>query len=248
MALSETWQNELKSIANPDKAKILSSFFKTGKGEYGEGDIFIGITVPQNRKIAKKFINASFADIETLLTSPIHEFRLSALIALVLRFKKHKDDVSRSEIVNFYLAHTRHINNWDLVDLSCPYILGEWTRTHSHDILFTLAQSSNMWEQRIAIVSTLTLVRNDIFDTTITLAESFLTHTHDLMHKATGWLLREVGKRDIDTLLHFLNTQAHRMPRTTLRYSIEKLPQPTRLQYLSIKKTKNPFFSLSLHV
>ena len=238
MTPAETWQNELISIANPDKEKILSSFFKTGKGEYGEGDIFIGITVPQNRNVAKKYIDLPFSHIGTLLASPIHEFRLSALIALVLRFKKYKDEDSRAQIVDFYLAHTQHINNWDLVDLSCPYILGEWCSTHSHDILFTLAKSDNMWEQRIAIVSTLTLVRNGSFDTTLTLAESFLTHKHDLMHKATGWLLREVGKRDTDTLLHILYTHAHHMPRTALRYAIEKFPQSTRTHYLSIKQSR----------
>lgn len=232
MTQAEIWQNELHSIANPEKEKILSSFFKTGKGEYGEGDIFIGITVPQNREVAKKYINASFHDIATLLSSPIHEVRLSALIALVLRYKKSKDETSRREIVDFYLAHTRYVNNWDLVDLSCPTLLGEWCRTHSHDILYQFAQSSNMWEQRIAIVSTLTLVRNSEFATTTDLAEQFLSHKQDLIHKATGWLLREVGKRHLPTLTEFLDKHAHYMPRTMLRYAIEKLPKETRSHYL----------------
>lgn len=234
----ETWQNELYAIANPNKVKILSSFFKTGKNQYGEGDIFIGLTVPQNRNVAKKYINASFADISTMLSSQIHEFRLSALIALVLRFKKNKDDVSRLEIINFYLSHSRFINNWDLVDLSCPYILGEWLLTHSHDILFTLVKSTNMWEQRIAIVSTLTLIRNLRFDTTLALSKMLLTHPHDLIHKATGWMLREVGKRDVSILHKFLDTYAQFMPRTALRYAIEKLPDQERKHYLAIKKVK----------
>ena len=238
MTQAKYWKNELQALTNADKVKLLSSFFKTGKGQYGEGDVFIGITVPQNRMIAKHYVDASFDDIESLLVSPIHEYRLSALIALVLRFKKYKDEESRAQIVNFYLAHTSHINNWDLVDLSCPAILGEWALNHSHDILFSLAKSSNMWEQRIAIVSTLTLVRHGIFDTTIALAKSFLSHPHDLMHKATGWLLREVGKRNVHILREFLDTHAHLMPRTSLRYSIEKFPKEEYYHYLSIKKEK----------
>ena len=238
MTTTEIWQDELRSIANLEKVKILSSFFKTGKGQYGEGDIFIGITVPQNREIAKKHILAPFSVLSEMISSPIHEFRLSALIALVLRFKRNKDDASRSKIVDFYLSHTQHINNWDLVDLSCPYILGEWTLTHDDKVLLSLSTSDNMWEQRIAIVSTLMHIRNHKFDTAITLAENLLSHSHDLMHKATGWMLREVGKRDITTLRNFLNTHAHLMPRTAIRYAIEKLSNEERRHYLSIKKVK----------
>ena len=236
MTQAENWKNEILQMANPEKAKILSGFFKTGKGEYGEGDIFLGLTVPQNRDIAKKYYNASFETFSELLRSPYHEFRASALFALVLRFKKIKEESSRREIVDFYLRHTRYINNWDLVDLSCSYILGEYLLHRSHDILLSLSNSSCMWEQRIAIVSTHAFIRNDRFDTTLMLAEKYLSHSHDLIHKATGWMLREVGKRNVEVLLTFLNTHAHKMPRTTLRYAIEKLSPEERQSYLSIKK------------
>lgn len=232
----EEWKNELMNLADSEKAKILSRFFKTGKGEYGEGDIFIGITVPKNRNVAKKYIDSTFEDIESLLHSPIHELRFSALITLVLKFKKYKDDNIRKSIVNFYLANTAYINNWDLVDLSCPYILGEYLLSLPHDILFTLSESTNMWEQRIAIVSTLTFIRKGIFYTTLELAKKYLTHKHDLMHKATGWMLREIGKKDVSVLRNFLDNHAQYMPRTSLRYAIEKFSPEERNHYLSIKK------------
>lgn len=235
MMIAEEWKKELAFIANAEKAKILSGFFKTGKGQYGEGDIFIGITVPQNRNIAKKYYNAPLNDIKNLLHSPIHEYRLSALIALVLRYKKFKDETSHKEIVNFYLANTSYINNWDLVDLSCSYILGEYLLNKSPDILFTLSESSNLWEQRIAIVTTLNFIRNGKFSTAISLAEKFLTHKHDLIHKATGWILREIGKKDESVLREFLDRHAHHMPRTALRYAIEKMSQGERKHYLGMK-------------
>lgn len=238
MTTAENWKNEILKKVNPEKAKILSGFFKTGKGQYGEGDIFLGLTTPQNREIAKKYYNASLETILELLQSPYHEFRASALFALVLRFKKNKDKSTRNEIVDFYLSQTQYINNWDLVDLSSEYILGEYLLNQPHDILFTLSDSSNMWEQRIAIVSTLTFIRNNQFETTLTLAEKYLSHKHDLIHKATGWMLREVGKRDIETLKNFLNVHAQNMPRTTLRYAIEKLSSEERQQYLSIKQQR----------
>ncbi len=183
---AKKWIGELTTLANPEKAKILSRFFKTGKGEYGEGDIFIGITVPQNRAVAKKYLDVQYEYIEKLLHSPIHELRLSALLALVLRFKKYKDDITRKSIVDFYIANTAYINNWDLVDLSCLYILGEYLFERPHDVLFRLSESKNMWEQRIAIVSTLTFIRKGKFDTTLALAEKYISHKHDLMHKAQG--------------------------------------------------------------
>lgn len=238
MTQAEIWKKEITSKSNPEKAKILSGFFKTGKGQYGEGDIFLGLTVPQNREIAKKHFYASFDTISELLQSPIHEFRISALFALVIKFKKHKEEQKRIEIVKFYLSHTYYINNWDLVDLSCGYILGEYMLNHPHDILIKLSNSKNMWEQRIAIVSTITLIRNKQFDTTLYLAEKYLNHTHDLIHKATGWMLREMGKQDADILRNFLNKHAQNMPRTTLRYAIEKFTPEERKKYLSIKKQK----------
>lgn len=233
---ADIWKNELQAMASPEKAKILSGFFKTGKGEYGEGDIFIGLTTPQNRSVAKRHINDPFEVISEMLHSPIHEHRISAVFALVYRYERCKKDDARKEIVDFYLAHTAHINNWDLVDLSCHYILGDYLCDRQHDILFALSDSTNLWEQRIAIVSTLMFIRRGHFDTTLALAEKYLTHTHDLIHKATGWMLREVGKRDTDVLRTFLNANAHRMPRTALRYAIEKFSPLERSHYLSIKK------------
>lgn len=233
--ITDDWKQQLKNLANPEKAKILARFFKTGKGEYGEGDIFLGVTVPQNREVAKKFFVAPLDQFIPLLHSDIHEFRLSALIALVLRYKKFKDEASRKEIVDFYLANTTYINNWDLVDLSCTYILGDYLMTRPHDILFELSNSTNMWEQRIAIVSTLAFVRNGEFATAISLAEKYLNHTHDLIHKATGWVLREAGKKDIATLRAFLDAHAPQMPRTALRYAIEKLSQDERKKYMQMK-------------
>ena len=233
--ITDDWKQQLKNLANPEKAKILARFFKTGKGQYGEGDIFLGVTVPQNREVAKKYFDAPLDEFVPLLHSEIHEFRLSALIALVLCYKKFKDEARRKDIVDFYLANTAYINNWDLVDLSCTYILGDYLKSRPHDILFELSNSSNMWEQRIAIVSTLAFVRNSDFATAISLAEKHLNHPHNLIHKATGWVLREIGKKDITTLRAFLDAHAPQMPRTALRYAIEKLPQDERKKYLMMK-------------
>lgn len=236
MSIAEEWKNELERLTNPEKAKILSGFFKTGKGQYGEGDIFLGLTVPQNREVTKKYSNAPFEDIAQLLRSPYHEFRLSALIALVTKYKKSKNDNDKKAIVDFYLANTEYINNWDLVDLSCEYIVGDYLLNRNHDILFRLSKSDNMWEQRIAIISTLTFIRNGKFETTMKLCVSYLTHKHDLIHKASGWMLREIGKRDTATLLSFLDEHAALMPRTALRYAIEKLSPELRSKYLAIKR------------
>lgn len=236
MSLAEIWKKELNDKKNPEKAKILSGFFKTGKGQYGEGDIFLGLTAPQNREISKRFFDAPFDVFKEMLQSPIHEHRASALFALVLKYKKCKVDSSKKDIVDFYLSNTKYINNWDLVDFSCEYILGEYLLDKSHDILFKLSDSSNLWEQRIAIVTTLSFIRNRKFETTLKLSEKYLSHQHDLIHKATGWMLREIGKKDFDVLTRFLDKHACHMPRTALRYAIEKMPTPQRQHYLSIKK------------
>lgn len=231
---AEIWQNELRKIANEEKAVILRRFFKTGKGEYGEGDIFIGITVPQNREIAKTKFSLPYSAFDTMLESDIHEFRLSALLALVIKFKKQKD--KRKEIVDFYLKNTHACNNWDLVDLSAPYILGEYLLTNpNHALLDSLSRSSNMWEQRIAIVCTLTLIRHGMFEDTLRLAERYLPHSHPLIHKATGWMLREIGKKNIDVLRSFLDKFTPQMPRTALRYAIEKMDSVERTHYMNVK-------------
>lgn len=235
MSNIKIWQQQLEEAARPEKVKILSSFFKTGKGGYGEGDTFIGLTVPDNRKISKDFFDSPFQVIAEMLSSPIHEFRLAALLALVERYHRcSKDAAARAEIADFYLSHTAGINNWDLVDLSAPQIIGsQMLFTGSTDIADRLAQSSNMWEQRISIVSSLTLIRAGEFALTLRLAEIFLSHKHDLIHKASGWMLREIGKRSLVTLCEFLDRHATEMPRTMLRYAIEKFDAPLRKHYMS---------------
>lgn len=234
--MENLWQDELRKAANPDKVKIFMSFFKTGKGEYGEGDKFIGLSVPESRKIAKKYLDADFETIDKMLRHEIHEFRLSGFLALVEKFKKHKDPATRKLIVDFYVTRGTSANNWDLVDLSAPYILGaHLVNNPNSSLLDQLSHSDNLWIQRIAIVSTLTLVRNNMFDDTLRLALRYLSHPHPLIHKATGWLLREVGKRDKEILLDFLEKNSTKMPRTALRYAIERLSPEMRQRFMQRK-------------
>ena len=235
---TEQWKAELKSFADDDRIKILSSFFKTGKGEYGEGDIFIGLYVPLNRKVSKRYFDLPLEQIEILLTDKIHEFRLAALLALVEAYKKSKNDIhKKNSIIEFYLAHTANINNWYLVHLSAPYIIGNHILSPGDDsIALKLAASSSMWEQRMGIVSTMTPIRHGRFDTTFTIANQMLNHKDDLIHKATGWMLREIGKKDLSALESYLQQKAHLMPRTMLRYAIERFPPEKRTYYLSMRK------------
>ena len=229
------WQQSLRCAARPEKIAILSSFFKCGKGEYGEGDQFLGIVVPDNRAISAKYYALPLDDIAEMLHSPYHEFRLAALLALVRRYERCRDD--RQAIVDFYLQNTAYINNWDLVDLSCPKIIGDYVlREQCPELLMRLSRSDEMWEQRIAIVSTLTLIRAGIFEPTIAIAESLLSHSHDLIHKATGWMLREMGKRSEQHLTEFLTRHAAAMPRTALRYAIERLSPDQRQKWLAVKR------------
>lgn len=225
---------ELKGLANEEKRLFLPHFFKTGKGEYGEGDKFLGVVVPNIRSVAKQYRGTDFETIAVLLSSPWHEVRMCALLLLVDAFGRAAED-SRQEIFQYYLSHTAAINNWDLVDLSAPYIVGRYLLhkdAEAHRVLYRLAQSSNLWEQRIAVVSTITLIRNDDFCDILRLAELLMHHPHDLMHKAIGWMLREVGKRNTSVLRSFLDKNVLQMPRTMLRYSIEKFPEDERLYYL----------------
>lgn len=221
---------ELRACAREDKRDILPRFFKTGKGEYGEGDMFLGVVVPDTRKVAKSHKDVSLDVVEAMLESQWHECRLCALLILVERFKSHPD-----EVVEFYLSHTGGINNWDLVDLSAPYILGSYLVGKPDmrgRLLYGLAASANMWEQRIAVVSTLMLIRHGQFDDTMMLAEMFLQTRHDLMRKAVGWMLREVGKRDEQRLVAFLEAYKSVMPRTMLRYAVEKFPPHQRAYFM----------------
>ena len=226
--------HELESLSDSEKKIFLPHFFKTGKGEYGEGDKFLGVVVPKIREVAKRHKDVSFDIIAELLSSEWHEVRMCALLILVMRFNK-ADENTRNEIYRFYLLHTSSINNWDLVDLSAPGIVGANLSAKGADErqeLYRLAESSNLWEQRIAIVSTITFIRNGEFDDTLQLAKIMMHHPHDLMHKAIGWMLREVGKRDKAVLTSFLNDYSLEMPRTMLRYAIEKFDEEERQYYL----------------
>lgn len=231
-------RKELKKLANPQKAKILRRFFKTGKGEYGEGDVFLGITVPQSRKIAIKFRNLGFSEITQLLKSKIHEERLIALLILVNNFNTG-DEKIQEKIYNFYLKNTKHINNWDLVDLSADKIMGGYLFSLGRgpvatpSILINLAKSKNIWERRIAMISTYYFIKNNKLKKTLKIAEILLSDKHDLIQKAVGWMLREVGKRDLETEIGFLSKHYKKMPRTMLRYAIEKFPEKLRKAYLS---------------
>ncbi|WP_055074337.1 DNA alkylation repair protein [Pseudanabaena sp. 'Roaring Creek'] len=230
--LKRNLKGDLDALANPAKAIALARFFKTGKGEYGEGDRFLGITVPEQRKIAKRYTHLSLEDLEELLQTDIHEYRLTALLILNYQFPK-ADATGRTEIFNFYLNHTQWINNWDLVDVSCRQILGVHLLHQDHMILHKLARSPNLWEQRIAIVSTLEFIKHEQFTDTLEIAIILLHHSHDLIHKAVGWMLREVGKQERQVLVDFLDTHYQQMPRTMLRYAIEHFDESKRKAYLS---------------
>ena len=219
---------ELRGLSDDEKKTVLPRFFKTGKGEYGEGDRFLGVIVPNTRKVAKNHKDSPYIVIEMLLESEWHECRLCALLMLIEKYRKEPD-----EAVHFYLTHTQGINNWDLVDLSAPYILGDYLKDKTdRNVLYDLAGSSVMWERRIAVVSTLMLIRHGQFDDTIRLAEALIDSKHDLMQKSIGWMLREVGKRDKGLLVQFIEKHKHEMPRTMLRYAIEKFPEPERREFM----------------
>lgn len=223
--------DELKNIADPERARNLSWFFKTGKGEYGEGDIFLGIAVPQLRQISKRYQELDLNDLQKLLESKIHEHRLSAL--MILRFKYQSSKImDQKAIIRFYLKNTKKINNWDLVDLSCHYILGNYLLTRDRKILYKLARSKNLWEKRIAIITTFAFIHENQFEDSIKISEVLLRDNHDLIHKAVGWTLREIGKKDKKTELDFLNKHYKTMPRTMLRYAIEKFSDQERKFYL----------------
>lgn len=224
-------QKELETYIDPVKREYLPNFFKTGEGQYGEGDKFLGVVVPNTRIVAKKYKEEPFEVIAELMQSEWHECRLCALLMMVERFKK-SGEKERKEIYDFYLSQTARINNWDLVDLSAPYIVGEYLKDKSRDDLYRLADSSLLWDQRIAVVATATLIRNNDFIDIIRLSELLLNHKHDLMQKAVGWMLREMGKRDKDLLVQFLDKHAKVMPRTMLRYSIEKMTDEERKHYM----------------
>ena len=224
-------KKEMQSLANPEKAKLLSGFFKTGKGHYGEGDVFLGIIVPLQRKVAAKYKALSLSEVRQLLCSKIHEHRLTALFILIHQFKK-ADKIGKEAIVKLYLDNTKNINNWDLVDLSAPNILGEYLLNKDRKLLYKLASSSLLWDKRIAMLASFAFIRKNDFRNALNIAELLLKDKHDLMHKAAGWMLREIGKRDLKAEEDFLKKHYREMPRTMLRYAIEKLDDKKKKFYM----------------
>ena len=223
--------NALKLVATEERRKVNEWFFKTGKGEYGYGDIFLGVTMPNIRRIAKKFSQEiSLQELTELIRNPIHEVRLCALIILVNKYKKENSD----KIYQYYMDHLTAINNWDLVDSSAPYIVGDYLYKHPEKskILIDFSHSENLWVRRISIISTFTFIKNNEFNTTLEIAKLLLNDNHDLIHKAVGWMLREIYKRDEHLIKRFLRQNYAQIPRTTLRYAIERMDKEERLLYL----------------
>ena len=230
----------LRARIDPAKAAFLPRFFRTGPGEYGAGDRFLGVVVPAQRQVARRFRTPARPDLERLLASPYHEARLTALLILVEQFTRAAGDRAaadreRHRIVQFYLDHLDTVNNWDLVDLSAPNILGAWLRDRpaaDRALLYRFARSGDLWRQRIAMLATFPLIKADQFDDALAIAELLGHHEHDLIHKAVGWMLREIGKRNLEVELAFLRRTAATMPRTMLRYAIEKFDPALRRAFL----------------
>lgn len=225
-------KNELFANADPQKALGMQRFFKTGKGEYGEGDVFIGLTNPVQRAIVKKYKTLELSEIQKLLDEKYHECRSIGLFFLVNNFKRSKVDAEKEQIYKFYMSNADRINNWDLVDLSCYEIAGCYLFEKPKDDLYTFAKSGHLWRERIAMVSTMYFIRKNQFDDVFAIAEILLHHKHDLIHKAAGWMLREVGKRDLQTEKNFLIKHYKTMPRTMLRYAIERFEENDRQAFL----------------
>lgn len=227
-------RTKLRKLGSKERAKVSQRFFKTGPGEYGEGDIFLGIKVPDLRKLAKEYQDIPLPDVRHLLKSPVHEERLFALFVLVQAYAKGDESV-KEKIYELYLKHTRFVNNWDLVDTSAEHIVGHFLVNRSKEPLYGLAQSPVLWERRIAIMSTFHFVKRHEFVETLKISKMLLSDAEDLIHKAVGWMLREVGKRDLQTEEEFLKRYYKKMPRTMLRYAIERFPEPKRQRYLKGK-------------
>ena len=233
MGLKEL-RKQINDLADAEVAKTHLWFFKTGKGEYGEGDKFAGLKVPVQRRIAKEFKDLTYGEIKELLASKIHEERLIALLILVHKYAESNES-EKEKIFRFYIRNRKGINNWDLVDLSAPKIIGMHLINVDRQILFDFAKSKNLWERRIAILSTMAFIRMDDFYTTLQIADILIEDEHDLIHKAVGWMLREVGKKNLKVEEDFLKSRYKKMPRTMLRYSIEKFPESKRKKYLQGK-------------
>jgi len=226
---------KLHTLANPYQAKTLSRFFKTGTGEYGAGDIFWGIPVPLQRPLAQEYCNLPLNDIKKLLTNPVHEVRFTGALILVNRYQLSNKERQKN-ILDFYLNNIKLFNSWDIVDLTAPKILGKYLANNkNYAILFTLAQTNNLWAQRAAMVANLALIKIGEYAPALELAQQYLSAKEELLHKATGWILREIGQHDQQLLLNFLDNYASQMPRIMLRYSLEKLPPELRQKYLKIR-------------
>ncbi|GAB3890869.1 DNA alkylation repair protein [Spirosoma agri] len=218
--------------ANPERAQSSASFFKTKPGQYGEGDQFMGLSMPQQHAIAKQYLTLSIDDVEQLVHEPFHEMRMTGLLIWVYQARK-AGAIQQAILMDRYVANRRYVNNWDLVDVSCPYLVGQPLLQRDRSILYDLVQEDHLWSQRMAIVSTVAFIRAGQFADTLAIAELLLTHKHDLIHKAVGWMLREVGKRNIDALDEFLHDYGRQMPRTSLRYAIERFELARRTYYLT---------------
>lgn len=231
--VKDAFIKRMEELKNPQRAIAAAKFFQCFPGGYGEGDIFYAITVPEQRKLSKEYYNLlSLNEMAELLKNPVHDIRITTLMMLVLRFQKSKDKAEQETIVNIYLDSTNYINNWDLVDTSAHHILGAWLLDKPHDILFELAERDHLWSQRIAMIATAHFISKREYKTALLLAEKLLHHKHDLIHKAVGWMLREIGNRDYKTEYDFLLKHYKTMPRTMLRYAIEKFDEPIRQGFL----------------
>ncbi len=222
----------IEEKAVPEKIPIYQNFFKTGKGQYGEGDVFVGLTVPSCREIAKEFVDMDFGKVRKLLDDKVHEKRLIGLLILVEKYKKCKSEEERKEIYEFYMDNLDGVNNWDLVDLSADKIVGNWLIDKDKKVLYDLARSKNLWERRVAILSSFWFIKNNEFLDSLKISKILLYDEHDLIHKAVGWMLREIGRRDGKVLRNFLKKHYKNMPRTMLRYAIERFPEEERQSYL----------------
>lgn len=225
-------KKELNRIADPNRARGESRYFKTGRGEYGEGDLFLGIKTSEERKLAKKYSEMSFEGVKYLISSKFHDYRSIALIILINKYKK-ADEQLKKKIFNFYLANTKHINNWDLVDISADHIIGDYLLDKNRSVLYKLAKSKSLWERRISVLATFRFIKENDFKDSLKIAEILLNDEHDLIHKAVGWMLREVGKKDQKVEEKFLDKYHKVMPRTMLRYSIEKFSDSKRKYYMN---------------
>lgn len=224
-------KQRIEELGSHKKASDLSRFFKTGEGQYGYGDVFVGISVPELRKLAKEFSSISIEETIELLRSKIHEERMLALFILISKYENKKINC-KNQIFEIYIANIDKINNWDLVDLSAPQVIGNYLLDKQKDLLYKLAVSDNLWHRRISIISTFAFIKKNEFEDTLKISEILLNDKHDLIHKAVGWMLREIGKRNIFSEVSFLNKHYKKMPRTMLRYAIEKFEETTRQKYL----------------